>query len=159
VDDISREQRHKCMSAVKSRNTKPEVMLRQELWHNGIRGYRLHARIEGHPDIYLPCAKLAVFVDGCFWHGCPQCKTIPSTRKEFWSRKIHGNRERDRSVDADLANSGITVLRIWEHDVLNDPEQCLKRIATVLEERRRVNRGPLHVSSDVAPLSLNREMS
>jgi DNA mismatch endonuclease (patch repair protein) len=159
VDDITREQRRRCMSAVRSLNTKPEIILRRTLWHNGIRGYRLRSRLVGHPDLYFPGMKLAVFVDGCFWHGCRECKRIPSTRSEFWSRKISANRKRDRIVDSKLAQSGITVVRMWEHEVLDDPELCLKKIAAILEDRRRVNRGPLHVSSDVAPLSLNREMS
>ena len=145
MDDISREQRHRCMSSVRSRDTKPEIVLRQELWHNGIRGYRLHSHLAGHPDLYFPGAKLVVFVDGCFWHGCPKCKTIPSTRKEFWSRKIRTNRERDRMVDSKLVQSGIIVVRIWEHEVLDGPEQCLKRIATILEERRCMSRGSRHV--------------
>jgi len=132
------------MSAVKSQNTKPEMILRQKLWHNGIRGYRLHARIEGHPDLYFPGARLAVFVDGCFWHGCPACKTIPRTREEFWSRKIRANRERDCAVDADLTKSGIMVVRMWEHEVLGNPEQCSDRVALMLQERRNIRRGPGH---------------
>jgi len=144
MDDISREQRHKCMSTVKSRNTGPELILRRRLWQDGIRGYRLHARLTGSPDLYFPGTRLAVFVDGCFWHGCPVCKTIPRTREEFWSRKIRANGERDRAVDANLTNSGIMVVRMWEHEVLGNPEQCSKRVVLILQERRNMNQGPGH---------------
>jgi DNA mismatch endonuclease (patch repair protein) len=72
--------------------------------------------VPGRPDLYFPRLRVAVFVDGCFWHGCPTCKrNTPSTRSEFWSAKIRANRARDRRVTGELRGQGVVVMRIWEH--------------------------------------------
>ena len=97
-------------------------------------------------------------MDGCFWHGCPECKTIPSTRKEFWLRKIEANRERDRTVDSKLVQIGIVVVRVWEHEVLSDPKQCLRRIDAILEERRRMIRGSHRVMDGHCAVGVDQEM-
>lgn len=105
------------MARIRAKNTKPEILLRKALWANGFR-YRLHLRIEGaRPDLVFPSKKLAVFVDGCFWHGCPQHYVRPRTRSEFWANKLTENTERDRAQSMRLVESGWHVLRIWEHEL------------------------------------------
>src|SRR3954451_11742190 len=76
--------------------------------------------VRGRPDIVFGRAQLAVFVDGCFWHGCPEHGEMPASNREFWETKIGGNRDRDRRQTAALEDAGWTVLRIWEHESLND---------------------------------------
>lgn len=123
-DVHSPEVRSRNMAAVRSRNTKPEVRLRHALWHHGLRfftsqGYnRLSKKsVPGSPDILFPSVRLAVFVDGCFWHGCPVHYTAPETNSEFWRRKLCQNLSRDRRVTEELRKQGWTVLRVWEHEL------------------------------------------
>jgi len=100
----------------------------------GIRGWRRHAAVFGKPDFVFWKFKLAVFVDGCFWHSCPRCSWKPKTNQLYWNDKLARNRERDRSVSATLKQRGWRVLRIWEHS-LAKPAQVHKRLIRVLEER------------------------
>lgn len=82
----------------------------------GISGWELHPKtIRGRPDFYFPQEHLAVFVDGCFWHGCAKCGHTPLTRSEFWAAKFERNRRRDKSTSRLLRKQGVRVLRIWEH--------------------------------------------
>lgn len=107
--------RSRMMSAIKGKNTRPEIAVRKALHAHGYR-YRLHARnVPGKPDMVLPRWKAAVFVNGCFWHGhdCHLFK-VPQTRTEWWLAKINRNRERDREVSAQLARAGWRQLVIWE---------------------------------------------
>jgi DNA mismatch endonuclease, patch repair protein len=133
------------MAAVKSRNTKPEIRLRRALWHSGLRFFtpdgwkRLKGeKLPGSPDIIFPAARLVVFVDGCFWHGCPIHYTLPEERREFWSGKLEENRERDRRVTQELQQMDWHVLRVWEHQtkVRNLPDTvALIRTAVGSHER------------------------
>jgi len=84
-------------------------------------------------DIVFPSARVAVFVDGCFWHGCPNHATIPSANRRFWEAKLDQNRLRDRDTDERLGSFGWTVIRVWEHE---DPSDAANRIARVLSGRR-----------------------
>lgn len=102
----------------------------------GMRGYRLHARISGRPDFYFPSERLAVFVDGCFWHGCPRCKSRPKTNAIFWKKKIEGNRQRDKEMTKKLKNTGVSVLRFWGHTIKKNPQACVEKIAGRLEKLR-----------------------
>src|ERR1700722_13455671 len=102
------------MAAVRSRgNTTTELPLAKLLWSAGLRGYRKHWPVPGRPDFAWPGRKVALFVDGCFWHGCP-CKTIPKTNSTFWRIKISKNRERDSRADQELRRLGWIVMRVWE---------------------------------------------
>lgn len=108
-------QRHNCMSHIRSKNTKPEQLVRQALWHRGFR-YRLHAKdIPGKPDIVLPKYKTVIFINGCFWHGHEGCKdfVIPKTNTAFWLEKIGKNKERDGQVVTALKSKGWNVITIW----------------------------------------------
>lgn len=86
--------------------------------------------VPGSPDFYFPAELLAVFVDGCFWHGCPRCGHIPHTRRPFWQAKISQNRKRDRRARARLSRLGIRVIRIWEH-ALREPGSLRRAVAKV----------------------------
>lgn len=127
TDTLSKEVRSRNMAAVRSRNTGPEVMLRREVWRRGLRFFtprgwkRLSGtQIAGSPDVIFPASRLAVFVDGCFWHGCPVHYTEPEDNREFWQKKLQTNRNRDQKVNEQLRAEGWTVLRLWEHELRKD---------------------------------------
>jgi len=120
------------MRGNRRRDTGPEKRLRSALFALGLR-FRVDRPIRVtaqdrpiHPDIVFPRAKLAVFVDGCFWHGCPEHGTSPRRNSHYWNAKLRLNVERDRRYDALLRDAGWTVVRVWEHD---DPEEAAARIA------------------------------
>ena len=121
---------------VRAKNTGPEMALRRSLSQKKIRGYRLHCKLPGKPDIVFPSSKLAVFVDGCFWHKCPKCFVRPKTRRAFWDQKMKSNIKRDRTATLLLKKSGWTVLRIWEHIVRKSPESAASRIIARLNKSR-----------------------
>lgn len=136
VDVFNREKRSEVMSRVRSKDTGIEVVLRKLLYARGIRGYRVnYKKIPGSPDIAFTKFKLAVFVDGCFWHGCPLCYSRPSTNSEFWARKLEENRNRDILVDERLQKMGWQVLRLWEHEVEKNIEDCVSRITGLLKRK------------------------
>lgn len=118
------------MSANKAKNTKPEVTLRQGLWNLGLRGYRLHPKnIPGRPDIVYSKKKLAIFVNGCFWHRCPKCNyTLPKSNTEFWKTKFEKNVERDKRKRLMLEDQGWQVLTVWECEIKEDLVELLARI-------------------------------
>lgn len=115
-DHLTIEQRHKNMAAVKSKDTKPEMVVRKYLWSRGFR-YRVNnPRLPGHPDIVLRKYHTCIFVNGCFWHGHEGCKyfRMPKTNTEFWERKISRNKERDREEQKKLARMGWHCITVWE---------------------------------------------
>ena len=118
------------MSANKAKNTKPELKLRHQLWKEGIRGYRLHyKKIPGSPDLVFVSKKLAIFVNGCFWHRCPKCQhSTPKNNSEFWINKFEKNKERDRKKISDLESIGWKTIVIWECDLKTDLEWVIKII-------------------------------
>lgn len=109
--------RSKIMGAIRGKNNKStELKLRMALVKAGIKGWVLHpSDIFGKPDIFFVKEKLAIFVDGCFWHGCKSCGHIPKTRSAFWRAKIERNQARATLVKSNLRRQSIKVLRIWEH--------------------------------------------
>ncbi len=129
MDTVSVETRSKVMAQVRSqRNRSTEWRLRSALARSGIRGWVLNpTTLAGKPDFAFSAERLAIFVDGCFWHGCPVCKRIPSSNSEYWNRKITRNRARDAAVNLDLTEAGWRVLRIWEHE-LDDIDSVLQWI-------------------------------
>lgn len=123
------------------RDTRPEVLLRQALWRIGLR-YRVDVgSLPGRPDVVVPAARLAVFCDGDFWHGRDlrsRLKKLASGHNaRYWVSKIKGNVDRDRRVDRLLNDSGWEVLRLWERDVLADPEYAARAVLRVVRSRRR----------------------
>ena len=134
MDHVSKEVRSQIMAAVRSRgNTTTELALGKLLWASGVRGYRKHWKVSGKPDFAWPGRKIAVFVDGCFWHGCVRCKTLPGTNVEFWRKKIETNRARDKRVRKLLRMEGWTVLRFWEHDVKRNPSKVARKIVAAVK--------------------------
>src|ERR1035438_10274142 len=121
MDSIPPEIRSRVMAQVRSqRNRSTEWRLRSALVRAGIRGWTLNAAgVTGKPDFVFPERQLVVFVDGCFWHGCPKCKRIPSSNTLYWGPKIRRDRKRDRAVDRSLRSAGWKVLRVWEHQLVN----------------------------------------
>lgn len=124
------------MSRQASRDTGPERALRRALFAAGMR-YRVHhlvsTRPRRHADIVFTRAKVAVFVDGCYWHGCPAHASWPKANAEWWKAKIERNRLRDRDTDERLMAEGWLPVRVWEHE---DPEDAAERIVAVVRERR-----------------------
>ena len=124
------------MSAVRHFDTPPEMKLRRALWHKGLR-FRTHLRgVPGRPDIGLKGRRVAVFVDGCFWHGCPVCYVAPRANAEFWSKKVEYNRTRRRQVRSQLRGSGWTVVEVWGHEVERDLPRTVSRIAHIFGKTR-----------------------
>ncbi len=130
-DNLDTKQRSRLMSRVRTRDTAPELALRKALWAMGVRGWRLHPkRIPGKPDLAWIGRRIAVFVDGAFWHGHPD--HYHGQSGEFWDRKIESNRERDRRVNGQLEELGWTVLRLWDFEIERDAESCAARVARLL---------------------------
>jgi DNA mismatch endonuclease (patch repair protein) len=123
------------MQSNKSRDTKPELALRSAVHARGLR-YRVSAKplagLRRTADLVFPRAKVAVFLDGCFWHGCPQHHTVASANARFWADKVEGNRKRDRDTDGRLADAGWVSLRIWEHE---DAAEAAERVEKVVRAR------------------------
>lgn len=120
--------RRKTMSRIKAKHTKPERLFRKALWHVGVR-YRLHGkRLPGNPDIFIKKYKLAIFIDGEFWHGYEweKNKQRLHTRKDFWIEKIENNMRRDRVADYRLHQMGYTVLRFWSADIERNTGTCVR---------------------------------
>lgn len=107
------------MAAIRGKhNRSTELRLRMLLVKTGMRGWRLHHKdLPGKPDFYFQKAKLAIFVDGCYWHGCPKCGHIPKTRTAFWEAKIKRNQQRDKMKCLEIRKLGIKSIRIWEHEL------------------------------------------
>jgi DNA mismatch endonuclease, patch repair protein len=133
ADVLTQEQRKLNMSSIKGKNTSPELKLRKLIYSKGVRGYRVHPNIPGKPDVIFTKYKLAIFVDGCFWHKCPVHFKEPDTRKEFWLEKINQNVERDQIVNLKLKEAGWIVLRIWEHQIRENPDVVVTEIIDKLK--------------------------
>lgn len=123
----------------KRRDTKPEMDLRRRLHAMGLR-YRIDRivlpGVRRRADIVFPGAKVAVFVDGCFWHLCPEHGNIPKNNREWWRAKLHRNVERDRDTDERLRSDGWHVERVWEHELRTDPQGAAVRVARAVWARR-----------------------
>jgi DNA mismatch endonuclease (patch repair protein) len=137
TDFLSKETRSRVMARIRSKDTKPEVALRAALWAAGLRGWRLHPKtVPGKPDVAFTRWRVAVFVDGRFWHGHPDFFTFGKSG-EYWDKKIARTQERDRLANEALASTGWTVLRFWDFEVEQDLESCVVAVARALEEARQ----------------------
>jgi DNA mismatch endonuclease, patch repair protein len=124
------------MSRIRSRDTKPELLLRRELFRLGVRGWRVHAKgLPGKPDLAFTRWRVAVFVDGCFWHGHPDFFT-PGKSGAYWDAKIARTQERDAQANAALAAAGWRVLRFWDFDVEESLPGCVERVLEELADAR-----------------------
>jgi len=134
ADVFDRAKRSEVMRRIRSANNqKTEISLLQFFRAHKITGWRRRSNLYGHPDFVFPRLRLAVFVDGCFWHLCPLHAVMPKTRRMFWKKKLLGNRQRDKVVTAELKRKGWRVLRIWEHELkLKYHARLLKKIHNAL---------------------------
>ena len=132
ADIFTWKKRSAVMSAIRSRgNAASELQLIAIFRAHRITGWRRQQPVLGKPDFVLPLQKLAVFVDGCFWHGCPLHATQPKTNAAFWRKKLAANRTRDRLVTRTLHARGWKVLRIWEHELARkNAARLLRRLRT-----------------------------
>jgi DNA mismatch endonuclease (patch repair protein) len=129
-DVFTKARRSEVMSRIRSRgNRDTEGALAALFRRQGITGWRRHPRIFGKPDFVFPKSRLAVFVDGCFWHGCPKHCNQPANNREFWQKKLAANKARDRKVNRALRRAGWRVLRLWEHDLA--PKRKTRLVARV----------------------------
>ena len=137
VDVLTKEQRRKCMSNIRSKNTKPEILVRKYLFSQGIR-FRVNVKkLPGTPDIVLRRYRTVIFVNGCFWHGHEGCKyyVLPKTNTEFWKEKIERNKERDLKERMQLRNMGWHVILLWECQLKSKVrEQNLKGLVYTLNK-------------------------
>jgi DNA mismatch endonuclease, patch repair protein len=122
------------MAAVRSTgNRSTEQVLAKALRKSGIQGWRRGSQLPGRPDFVFAKQRVAIFVDGCFWHGCRQCGTIPRTNAAMWRTKIEANQRRDRRVARQLRIAGWRVLRVWEHSLQTPLEHVMRRISSALK--------------------------
>ncbi len=125
------------MARQSSRDTYPELLLRSEMHSLGLRYFvdrRPLPSLRRRADVVFPRARLAVYMDGCFWHGCPEHASWPAHNAAWWREKIRGNQERDRDTDRRLEAAGWSVLRFWEHD---DPREAARLVAEAVTRLRR----------------------
>jgi DNA mismatch endonuclease, patch repair protein len=122
------------MSRIRSSDTRPEMALRSALWHRGLR-YRLGQRIgSARPDLIMVRERVAIFIDGCFWHGCPVHYLRPRTREDYWSLKLWRNVTRDIEQTAGLIGEGWRVVRVWEHAIAEDIEASVGVVLAALND-------------------------
>ena len=139
MDDMTREQRHKNMSHIRSKDTKPEVLLRKALWKRGIRYRKNYAVLPGKPDIALTRYKIAIFVDGDFWHARGHQDSPGeqvASNKEYWQKKLRNNVERDKAVNDILTEDGWLVLRFWSSDVMKHLDDCINQILQYIPDKK-----------------------
>ena len=120
------------MSRVRGKNTKPEMLFRKELRGQDLIKYRLHPKaLPGRPDIYFPTKKLAIFINGCFWHRCPYCKpSMPKTHKAFWSKKFAANVVRDKEKRTLLKKMGVRSVVFWECQIKKNVQKLVAKLKT-----------------------------
>jgi len=132
--------RSQTMSAIRGKNNRTtELRFRMALVRSALRGWVTHPDLLGKPDFYFPSAKVVVFLDGCFWHGCKVCGHIPKTNSAFWSTKIRRNKYRDRRNTRALRASGFSVLRFWEHSLGRhaDLQWSLRKVRNAVASTRK----------------------
>ncbi len=128
MDKVSKEIRSKIMSRIRGKDTKPELKFRELIFNAGYR-YRKNYRIGKKTiDLAFLDAKVAVMIDGCFWHGCQACYREPKSNRAYWRKKIAANKSRDRSTNIQLRSAGWKVIRIWEHEIKVKPTLALRKV-------------------------------
>ena len=137
ADVYSKRKRSAVMAAVRSTGNKvTELSLVRIFRAHGIKGWRRHLPLPGKPDFVFQKERVALFVDGCFWHGCPKHLRTPKTNKAYWRRKIATNRIRDVRVRRVLRQGGWSVLRVWEHELKNEPK-LVQRLRASLNDKAK----------------------
>lgn len=136
ADVFTKEKRSDIMSRIRSKNTRLETeflkLVSSFLYPMGFRYRKHYAKVPGKPDIAFVSKKIAIFLDGDFWHGCPKCSRPPKSNVDYWEQKIKRNRQRDKDVNKALKKIGWRVLRFWECEVKRDPDKVIKIIFSAL---------------------------
>jgi len=127
-DMYDKETRSRVMSCIRSKDTKAEIAFRKALWRSGVRGYRVHCKMPGKPDVVFTRKKVIVFIDGDFWHGYLWKALGKIPPEGYWQKKIAGNMQRDDRQNEQYRNDGWTVIRFWEHEILSDVEYCVQKV-------------------------------
>ncbi len=139
-DVFTKEKRSEIMSRIKGKGNKDtELVMIQILRSNRISGWRRNQAVLGKPDFVFPKQKVALFVDGCFWHGCPKHSNMPKNNQEFWAKKLGGNKTRDKLVNRELRKMGWKVVRVWEHE-LKVPEKVARKVQKALNAKTGQNK-------------------
>ena len=136
MDKLTKEQRHKNMQAIRSKDTKIEILLRKALWHEGIRYRKNYKVCSCHPDIVITKYKIAVFCDGEFWHGKSMERYDVTTNVKYWHEKIKRNVERDLENTIELRDNGWIVLRFWETEIEKHLADCVAEVQRCIDARR-----------------------
>lgn len=137
-DVFTKAKRSEVMSRIRGRGNKDTELALAKLFRvNGITGWRRQQLIFGKPDFTFRKQRVVIFVDGCFWHGCPMHSNMPVNNRTFWEKKLGANKRRDRLVTATLRGQGWLVLRIWEHELAKDSEKCVLKIKSLLFDGSR----------------------
>ncbi len=135
TDVFTKEKRSEVMSRIRGKGNKDtELVMIQILRKHHISGWRRNQAVMGKPDFIFPKQKVALFVDGCFWHGCPKHSNMPKNNRAFWENKLQGNKVRDKYVSRTLRQAKWKVIRVWEHDLSNF-DRVAKRILAILQSR------------------------
>lgn len=141
ADWLSAKQRSHNMSSIRSKgNTTTERAFLRLLRTARIYGWRRHANLPGKPDFVFRSRNVAVFIDGCFWHGCPRCYRLPEDNRPYWKTKMIANRRRDKRISRLLRAKGWSVLRIWEHSLTSEKGQnlILAKLKKTIEQGTRL---------------------
>lgn len=120
------------MSRVKNKDSGIEIIFRKELWKNGFRYRKNSSKYFGKPDIVLRRYKTVIFIDSCFWHGCPKHLRMPSSNQRYWKAKIIRNKERDKDINSYYRKNNWRIIRLWEHNILKNLKKCTKLIEDAL---------------------------
>lgn len=159
TDVFTPSKRSAVMARIRGRGNKDtELALIRLFRSNHITGWRRHKPIFGKPDFVFPSVRLAVFVDGCFWHGCPSHSTMPKNNAEFWQKKLAGNKARDLIVNKTLRAKGWRILRIWEHELSRKYEaRLLRRIHGLLSQTLRPNEDSCTATTSVRAQTMQKK--
>lgn len=139
MDKIDKKARSEVMSKVRSKNTRLELTFFDLLINSGLSSFSTHVeKLPGKPDIVFDAEKVIVFLDSCYWHGCPKHLRMPATNIEYWQNKIKKNKIRDRRYTAELKKNGWLIVRVWEHE-LKTPQKVVKKISRALKKSGEKN--------------------
>lgn len=137
ADNLTKEQRRKNMQAIRSQS-QLENIVSKALWHKGFRFRKNTKDLYGKPDISIKKYKVVIFIDSCFWHGCPLHGNRPKSHQEYWDKKLARNKERDLEVTQFYEDKGWNILRIWEHEVKDNFELTIEKIADFILSAKNV---------------------
>jgi DNA mismatch endonuclease, patch repair protein len=135
-DNLTQEQRSKTMRAIKSRS-QLENRVSKALWRDGYRFRKNDKSLIGKPDISIKKYKIVIFIDSCFWHGCPLHGNMPKSNREYWEKKLSRNKERDQQVNEYYKEIGWSCMRVWEHELKQNFDQTVEKIKHFIDQAKR----------------------